>query len=439
MKKTLILACLFLMTAYVYAQVPQGINYQAVARDAEGNVMSNTTIGVQMKITDKDQSLAEYIETHKVRTDPFGMFSLSIGTGEVAEGEFENIGWDKGNKWLEVAIDVELDGTFEKIASTQLLAVPYAFHSTTSDRLVDDGITDSRADPNDWTNTGNSGTTPGTNFLGTTDNKDLVIKVNNTEVGRFVTEGRLGINNSSPDELIHITEDTNGVDARIKFTALSNSGVTRNGWIGFDAELNLIFFKNGSNKMGLNANGRFGINDLDPTERFAIRETDPGVGVKIKLSAIDAGGSNIKSAFIGLEPGDNVIYLQKGTEKLAMNASGDVGIGTTTPSYKLHVIGKLKSDGITETSDIRLKKNITDIEGSLDNVLSMRGVKYNWRVDEFKERKFESKTQIGLIAQEILPMYPELVDTDNEGYFSLRYAHMIPILVEAIKEQQQII
>lgn len=121
------------------------------------------------------------------------------------------------------------------------------------------------------------------------------------------------------------------------------------------------------------------------------------------------------------------------------NSSGNVCIGTTTVSQKLTVAGRIKSTGINETSDIRLKKNIRPINSALQNVLALRGVTYDWRSDEFPDMGLVGGMQYGLIAQELEKVIPELVATDEEGWKSIDYSHLVPVLIEAIKEQNEII
>lgn len=116
------------------------------------------------------------------------------------------------------------------------------------------------------------------------------------------------------------------------------------------------------------------------------------------------------------------------------NTGGNVGIGTTTPGATLEVNGNIKSNAINETSDFRFKKDISTISGALDKVLRMRGVNYNWRTIEFPEKKFENGKQYGLIAQELEEIVPELVVTDAEGWKSVQYSHLVPMLIESIKE-----
>jgi len=96
----------------------------------------------------------------------------------------------------------------------------------------------------------------------------------------------------------------------------------------------------------------------------------------------------------------------------------------------------LKSNGFIEPSDARLKKNITPISSALDKVKKMQGVTYNWRKDINDNNGLEDGTQYGLIAQELEKIIPELVHTDKEGWKSIEYSHLVPVLIEAIKEQQ---
>ncbi len=117
-----------------------------------------------------------------------------------------------------------------------------------------------------------------------------------------------------------------------------------------------------------------------------------------------------------------------------------VGIGgLATATNALLVVGKVKSTGINETSDVRLKMNFASIDGALNKVLSMNGKYYDWRTTEFPNRGLEEGRQVGVIAQEIETILPEVVVTDDDGFKSVEYGHIVPVLIEAIKEQQKII
>ncbi len=84
---------------------------------------------------------------------------------------------------------------------------------------------------------------------------------------------------------------------------------------------------------------------------------------------------------------------------------------------------------VTQSSDLRLKTNVSTISNALENTLALRGVSYTW-----KDANKTQATQIGVIAQEVEEIYPELVRTDDEGMKSVNYTQMVAVLIEAVKE-----
>jgi hypothetical protein len=117
------------------------------------------------------------------------------------------------------------------------------------------------------------------------------------------------------------------------------------------------------------------------------------------------------------------------------SASAYVGIGTGTPAYKLDVNGIIRGNNVSP-SDARWKKNIAPLTNALDTIERLRGVRYDWRAEEFPKINFEPGPQIGLIAQEVKEILPEAVSQDREGFYSVAYSKLIPVLVEGMKEQQ---
>jgi hypothetical protein len=147
------------------------------------------------------------------------------------------------------------------------------------------------------------------------------------------------------------------------------------------------------------------------------------------------------------------------TPHIFVNPSGDLLVNTTTDigAYKLQVNGdiysrtarfyavnsggydkdlNLRSDGTltTAASDLRLKRDIATITQPLEKVMALRGVTYNWKDTSLPKR------MMGMIAQEVLAVVPELVFQNKaDGFYGINYGETAGLLIEAIKEQQHLI
>ena len=128
------------------------------------------------------------------------------------------------------------------------------------------------------------------------------------------------------------------------------------------------------------------------------------------------------------------IILQAGFPD-GSSPGGNVGIGTTAPSEKLHVVGNICATGtIGACSDGRFKKNVKKVNDALVTVSRLRGVEFDWKRDEYPDRGFSEKRQVGFVAQEIEDVVPGAVSRGSDGYYSVDYGRVTPVLVEAIKE-----
>jgi len=170
--------------------------------------------------------------------------------------------------------------------------------------------------------------------------------------------------------------------------------------------------------------------------------------------SIVTGNSN---TFLGYGAGYNALQLTSASNSMALGngayttasnqvvignsaitqtlLNGNVGIGTTGPGYTLTVSGTAwVTSGAWSGSDIRWKKDVVPLSDVLGKVNQLQGVKFDWRKDEFPKMNFPSGSQIGFIAQDVEPIFPELVTTDNNGYKGISYEKFVPVLTEAIKE-----
>ena len=125
MKKLLYL--ITLVTTVSFAQ--EGISYQAIAYDNNGFEMSSQEIQLQLSILgDSINGSAEYVESHTVTTNDFGLFSIVIGSG-TTEGNMSSVNW-KSPKYLKV--EMQNGEEMTTLGVSQFLSVPYSYYSQKS-------------------------------------------------------------------------------------------------------------------------------------------------------------------------------------------------------------------------------------------------------------------------------------------------------------------
>lgn len=200
--------------------------------------------------------------------------------------------------------------------------------------------------------------------------------------------------------------------------------------------------------MTLDRNGYLGIGTATPVANLHVYDATNSInGCRLALTQASGGSSIFDGmAVICTSPNSYVWNYENGfmafgtnnSYRMFIDSAGRVGMGTTSPSQKLTVAGNICATGSIGTcSDVRYKKDISPLSSALKNVLSLQGVSYHWKTDEFPGKEFPKDRQIGLIAQEVERIYPEVVQTGSDGYKSVDYGRLTPILIEAIKEQQQ--
>jgi len=177
----------------------------------------------------------------------------------------------------------------------------------------------------------------------------------------------------------------------------------------------------GNRRINVDASGNVGLGTTTPQGKLDV------TGTATDKVLLNLGGGSLPT----LSPGLNVWTNGVGTNTVA--------IGTTTPGYKLEVAGTVGGTVFTSTSDIRFKRDIAPLKGSLARIELLRGVSYRWRKDEFPNRGFDDKAQLGFIAQELEQVLPELVSMGADGFKSVAYTGVIPVVVEAVKELHTLI
>ena len=131
MKKILALLIVMMFSvAALFAQAPEKFTYQAVVRNANNGLVSNTLVGVRVSILQSsDNGSVVYSETHSVNSNSNGLITLNIGDGSVEQGSFESIDWASAPFFLKTEIDLEGGSNYTITSIQQLLSVPYALYA----------------------------------------------------------------------------------------------------------------------------------------------------------------------------------------------------------------------------------------------------------------------------------------------------------------------
>ncbi len=120
------------------AQAPQAFKYQAVIRDATGNILSNQSVGMQLTILQGSASgTPVYTETFAATTNGYGLANLEIGTGTTVD-DFSSIDWANGPYFMETAADISGGTSYVVMGTSQLLSVPYALYAATAGNVSED-------------------------------------------------------------------------------------------------------------------------------------------------------------------------------------------------------------------------------------------------------------------------------------------------------------
>lgn len=384
----------------------------------------------------------------------------------------------------------------------------------------------------DWLTTGNAGTTAGTNFLGTTDAVDFVIKTSNTERARFTSGGSTGIgstnfNSTNPEKLMvdagttssfnvisgkgnlnnylqlniqnsnagtgassdvvatadNGSETANYVDMGINSSANTSTGVIGGAntaylyGAGNDFAIgnstsgkNLLFFTGGigsNERMRVGSTGNVGIGTTTPSQLLDVNgNISVANSVYIDATNTNTGTKTPGVIFGGPSSGEAISskrnsgtdqygldFYTASTLRMAVTQNGNVGIGTNAPGSKLTVAGDVSpasdaasnlgtstarwsqiyaTNTVINTSDRRLKTNIKNLNYGLKEVLALQPVSYNWKKTPNTDK------QLGLIAQDVRKLVPEVVVGDEaKENLGMKYAELIPVLINAIKEQQK--
>ncbi len=323
-----------------------------------------------------------------------------------------------------------------------------------------------------WHITGNSGTTAGTNFVGTTDSVDLVFKTKNTERMRVKSaSGGIRISNPTNDYVLYATKSGTGNGVYISNTSGTNSSSaiygrnsgTGNGLYGYSAKgVGIYGYTAGTNT--------YGVDGWSSHAGLHGEGTSYGVvGYGAGTFGIGVWGSGINYGVYGYSAdGTAINALTYATDKYALYVDGQNYRGlyceAGTGWFSAYFNGDVYATGVFTSSDARLKKNIKQVDNAMDLINKLQPKYYEFRNDgSYASMKLPSGQHYGLLAQDVEKILPNLVKTEPfntkdankpkpvlnaDGSMqaqkepageiietkSVNYTELIPILVKAMQE-----
>ena len=465
MKKFIILLVVLFAGAGIIAQAPQKFSYQCVVRNTSNELVANHAVGIRATVLQGSQTgTVVYQETFNTLTNGNGLATIEIGSGTPVTGNFPSINWASGTYYLRTETD-PAGGTNYTISGTnQLISVPYALHAKNAasysetdpvfgaapaKNITSGNITNWNT-AYSWGNHAGlyrpAGWVPAWNDVGgkpvfatvaTSGNyNDLINKptiVNSpwTTTGFTIhyTKGNVGIGMSDP--LYYPLTIYNPYSSYITFynstsgTGLNDGfqiGTTHQGspvWIWNCENSNMHFGTNNETRMIIHGDGHVEMTrslDLNTDSNFGALHVQGKQALWWDGTYFSWGYDAVWNYF---------------ARKVSIGRAADPG------SNMLYVQGSAFATGTWNSSDASFKKNISTIGNSLDRLMKVRGTRFEFRTDEFKDYHFTKGPQYGFIAQELEKEFPEVVRTEGDGYKSVNYNGMIPVVLEAIKEQQK--
>jgi len=200
-----------------------------------------------------------------------------------------------------------------------------------------------------------------------------------------------------------------------------------------------------STKMSILSNGRVGIGTTSPNTNLSVRGRVRGAADvnETEYTEISHGGAAGYINTVGDGPldfrHDNRTFMRL----TRLGNTGRLSVNTINSNFTLDVNGTAGCTlGFWSGSDRRYKKDIQRIDNALEKVRALEGVGYKFTQKEVNGLNFEQakdKEHLGFIAQDLEKIMPQLVQKDDAGYYAVNYDGVIPILVEALKEQDEVV
>lgn len=359
MKKLLLLLfiinCSLLMNNS-FAQAPNAIPYQGVARNAAGNILAAQPISLRISIHDVTASgTVVFSETHAVTTNTLGLFNVNIGSGTALTGTLTGVDWGNGAKFIQVEMDPAGGVSYADMGTTQLNSVPYALYAETANVPGVPGPQGPQGPQGVQGPEGPQGPQGATGFLnngstaGNTPYWNGSSWITNSS-NIFNNNANVGIGTTTPGSKLDVA---GAIKASTTITAagLNTAGIVTNTSAGLLGTTATVPVANG----GTGASTLTGYIKGNGTSAFTASATIPVSALTGVLPVANGGTGSSTQNFVDLTTVQTVAGKKTWSADAIFN--GKVGVGITNPQAKLDVAGTVsitdgsQANGYVLTSD----------------------------------------------------------------------------------------